>query len=223
MTVTTKNINVALVDDHKLFRKGLAELIRDFPGYSVLYDFDSGWDLQKAFTREPLPDIVLLDVNMPEMSGFELALWLKDAYPQIRILALSMNGHEGSIIRMIKAGARGYILKDADPLELKQALDHLVHKGYYHSELVSATLMHNLQGNDEQGNAEQLTEKETRFLALACSELTYKEIADRMNLAPKTIDGYRESLFAKLSVKSRVGLVLYAIKHQLINGYEHYH
>lgn len=214
-----KNIKVALVDDHRLFRKGLAELIHNFPGYAVMYDFDSGWELQQTLTTQALPDIVLLDINMPDMSGFEVALWLKESFPRIKVMALSMYGHEISIIRMIKAGARGYILKDADPAELKMSLDHIVQKGFFHSELVSSTLIHNLQGNPEQVQAGQLTEKEARFLELACSELTYKEIADRMSLAPRTIDGYRESLFEKLNVKSRVGLVLYAIKHQLISGY----
>ena len=216
MAVNNKTVKVALVDDHKLFRKGLAELINDFPGYTVMDDFDSGWELQRKLAEEAVPDIVLLDVNMPYMSGSEVALWLKEFYPQVKVLALSMNGNEMSILRMIKAGARGYILKDADPAELKIALDHVATKGYFHSELVSTALMQSLQNNPNQEQALQLNEKEIKFLELACSELTYKEIADKMNLAPRTIDGYRESLFAKLNVKSRVGLVLYAIRNELI-------
>ena len=223
MTTTTKTTQVALVDDHRLFRKGLAELIGDFPGYSVLYDFDNGWELQKTLAKGELPDIVLLDINMPEMNGFEVALWLKETYPQIKVMALSMNGHESSIIRVIKAGARGYILKDTDPAELKLALDQLVLKGYFHTELVSTTLFHNLHSQHEQASSEQLSEKELRFLELVCSELTYKEIADKMHLAPKTIDGYRESLFQKLNVRSRIGLVLYAIKRGLISDFQSFH
>lgn len=219
MAVNNKNVKVALVDDHKLFRKGLAELINDFPGYSVVDDFDNGWELQQKLSEATVPDIVLLDVNMPEMSGYEVALWLKECYPQIRILALSMNGNEMSILRMIRAGARGYILKDIDPAELKMSLDHVVTKGYFHSELVSTALIQNLQTDPKQEQMQQLNERELKFLELACSELTYKEIAVKMNLAPKTIDGYRESLFEKLQVRSRVGLVLYAIRNQLISGH----
>ena len=216
MVINNKNVKVALVDDHKLFRKGLAELINDFPGYMVMDDFDNGWELQRKLADAAVPDIVLLDVNMPEMSGFEVALWLKEFYPQVKILALSMNGNEMSILRMIKAGARGYVLKDADPAELKMALDHIATKGYFHSELVSTTLMQSLQNDPNQEQIQQLNEKEIKFLELTCSELTYKEIADKMNLSPKTIDGYRESLFQKLHVKSRVGLVLFAIRNELI-------
>lgn len=217
MTNAVRNspTQVVLIDDHTLFRKGLAELINSFPGYRVSGDYDHGLDFQKKLTEGILPDIALLDINMPEMGGYETASWLKEFYPQIRIMALSMNGHEQSILRMIQAGARGYILKDADPSELNLALDQLVHKGCYHSELVSTTLLNNCQ---QQGPG-NLSEKEIHFLELACSELTYKEIADQMHLAPRTIDGYREALFEKLQVRSRVGLVLYAIKNGLVTGY----
>lgn len=218
-----RNTKVTLVDDHKLFRKGLAELINDFPGYTVIGDFDNGKALQRTLGSTEHPDIALLDINMPEMGGYETALWLKECHPQIKILALSMNGNESSILRMVQAGARGYILKDADPSELQLALDSIVHKGYFHSELVSTTLMNNFQHHPDDQAASDLNEKEMKFLELACSELTYKEIADKMNLAPRTIDGYRESLFEKLNVKSRVGLVLYAIKNKMVPGFDSIH
>lgn len=206
---------VALVDDHKLFRRGLAELINDFHGYSVIYDLDNGKELQETLEKGITPDVVLLDINLPSMNGYQIAGWLQENYPHIRVMAVSMDNKEQSILRMIKAGARGYILKDADPEELKSALDAVVNKGYFHSELVSASFFNNLQKNGE--SAHNLNSKEIEFLALACSDLTYKEIADKMNLAPRTIDGYREALFQKLNVKSRVGLAIYAIKNNLIN------
>lgn len=213
-------IKVILVDDHKLFRKGLAELINDFPGYTVTGDYDNGMELQHKFDGNNDADIALLDINMPEMGGHETAIWLKEFYPRVKILALSMNGNERSILRMVKAGARGYILKDADPAELKVALDSIIQKGYFHSELVSTTLLNNFQNHQENSQSQILNEKELTFLELACSELTYKEIADKMNLAPRTIDGYREALFQKLNVKSRVGMVLYAIKNNLAPDFD---
>jgi len=212
-----KIIKVALVDDHKLFRKGLAELINNFPGYIVSGDFEDGSELKKGLGINNDPDIILLDINMPELTGYEIAAWLKEVHPQIKVLALSMNGNETSILRMVKAGARGYILKDVDPSELKLALDLVIHKGYYHSELFSTTLVNNYRANFDSSNSSNLNDKEIKFLELACSELTYKEIADRMNLSPRTIDGYRESLFEKLNIKSRVGLVMFAIKNNIVS------
>ena len=128
-----------------------------------------------------------------------------------------MYDDEKSIIRMIKAGARGYVLKDADPAELRKAFDDVVAKGYYYSDLVSGVLVQSLH-YDDAGNQKKIiiNDRETEFLKLACTELTYKEIADRMCLAPRTIDGYREALFEKLKVKSRVGLVVYAIRNGFV-------
>lgn len=213
--VQTGNTKIVLVDDHKLFRKGLAELINAIPGYGVVADLNSGVELQNAMNKGIDPQLALLDINIPVMDGFKIAAWLKDSYPSVRVLAVSMDNNEQSILRMIKAGARGYILKDADPDELKNALDAVVNKGYYHSELVSASFF-NSAHNESHTKEIAPSNKELEFLELACSDLTYKEIADRMNLAPRTIDGYREALFQKLNVKSRVGLAIYAIKNNLI-------
>ncbi|MBA4145540.1 MAG: DNA-binding response regulator [Cytophaga sp.] len=205
-----KRVRICLVDDHKLLRKGMVELIDNLPGYMVVGDVDNGKILMNLLASMELPDIILLDINMPEMNGFETAVWLTKEFPQIKILALSMYDDERSIIRMIKSGAKGYVLKDADPRELKRAFDDLISRGYYHSDLVSNLLVSSL--NTGPATAEPLlNERELIFLKLACTEMTYKEIADKMNLSPRTIDGYREALFEKLRVKSRVGLVIYAL------------
>jgi len=208
---------VALVDDHKLFRKGVAELINNFSGFQVIWEANNGLEFIQQLKTSNAPDIVLLDINMPEMDGYETAIWIKQERPQIKVLALSMYDDEDAIIKMLRYGARGYILKDAEPQELKTALHELVKKGYYYSELVTGTLLHSIHKEAEDINkhnpdAVKLNDRETEFLKLACSELTYKEIADKMCLAPRTIDGYREALFEKLHVKNRIGLVLYALK-----------
>lgn len=210
-------INICLVDDHKLLRKGIVELIDGFQGYHVTGEYNNGKELVARIKSVDIPDIVLLDINMPEMDGYETASWLHQQYPQVRVIALSMYDDEKSVIRMIKAGARGYVLKDADPGELRKAFDDVMSKGYYYSDLVSGVLIHSLHSESEP-NQKRVTinERETEFLKLACTELTYKEIADRMYLAPRTIDGYREALFEKLNVKSRVGLVMYAIRNGII-------
>ena len=211
--MSERKIKVCLVDDHKLLRKGMVELIDGFNEYQVIGECNNGKEFVSLLKSIESPDIVLLDINMPEMDGHETAIWLNKEYPLIKVIALSMYDDEKSIIRMIKAGARGYVLKDAEPAELRKAFDQVVSKGYYYSDLVSGVLVQSLH-HDEPGNQKKISinDRETEFLKLACTELTYKEIADRMCLAPRTIDGYREALFEKLNVKSRVGLVMYAVK-----------
>lgn len=203
-----------VVDDHKLFSAALADLINKSGRYQVLYTAENGGELADYF-RYPknIPDIVLLDINMPVMNGAATANWLRKNYPEIKTMGLSMNNDESSIVSMFRNGAKGYLLKDAGPEELFAALDMLCEKGFYHSEFVSGKLLNAAIKENEQV---KLTDRETIFLHHACSELTYKEIADKMNISMRTVDGYREALFEKLHVKSRVGLVLYAITQKLV-------
>jgi len=216
---TTNKIKVALADDHVLLRNGLAGLINSFDDYTVIFEADNGTDFQKKIQKGNEPELVLMDINMPGMDGFATAEWLRQNYPLTKVLALSMYDNENSIIRMFKAGAKGYILKDSEPAELKAALDSIMQKGYYYSELVTGKLIHSINQSNENANGNktsQLNDRETEFLKLAATELTYKEIAEKMNLSPRTIDGYRDALFEKLELKSRVGLVLYAIKNGIV-------
>jgi two-component system, NarL family, invasion response regulator UvrY len=218
--MASKNkIQVSLVDDHVLLRNGLASLISSFEEYEVLFEADNGIQLQQKFNHAGLPDLVLMDINMPEMDGFATAQWLKQTFPLIKVIALSMYDNESSIIKMLKAGAKGYILKDSEPAELKRALDAVMTKGYYYSELVTGKLIHTINKMDEAEeikSSAQLTGREVEFIKLACTEMTYKEIADKMFLSPRTIDGYRDDLFEKLNIKTRVGLVMYAIKNGIV-------
>jgi two-component system, NarL family, invasion response regulator UvrY len=225
LTIMLKtNASVAIVDDHMLLRKELANLIRGLETYAVFFEANNGKDFIKQLQPRYLPDIVLLDINMPEMDGYETALWLKRNYPGIKIVALSMYDNEHSIIRMMKNGAKGYILKDIDPMEFRSALNSLIGKGFYYSELITSKLIHAVSKLDDAGEAVKspslLNVREREFLKLVCTEMTYKEIAEKMFLSARTIDGYRDALFEKLNVKSRVGLVLYAIKHNIVNVYE---
>lgn len=200
--------NIALVDDHVLMRKGLANLIQDLE-HQVLFEADNGKDFLDKLKASPSPDLVLMDINMPQMDGYETALEVKENYPDVKVLALSMYDDDLAIIKMLRNGARGYVLKDCDPKELKSAIKAVLEKGFYYSELVSGYLIRTINNNDE---ISRLNAKEIEFLKLCCTEMTYKEIADKMCLSPRTIDGYRDNLFEKLHTKSRVGLVIFAIK-----------
>ncbi|MDP4247860.1 MAG: response regulator transcription factor [Bacteroidota bacterium] len=213
MAATSKKIQVGIVDDHNLLRKALAKLISSFENYAVLFEGDSGKELKARITQSVIPDIVLLDVNMPDMDGYETVRWLNKNYPQVKVLALSMFSDETTIIRMLRLGAKGYILKNIEPEELKEALDSIMKKDFYLSEYISGKIISGLHkdlGNPDEQVA--LSDKEKEFLRLVCSELTYKDIADKMYISHRTVDNYRNVLFEKLKVKSRVGLVMYAIK-----------
>lgn len=216
----TNPFTVALADDHVLLRNGLASLINGFEGYSVLFEANNGQQLIDKIQKDNPPDLVLLDINMPVKDGFETASWLKQHYPLMKVLALSMYDNEPSIIKMMRNGAKGYLLKDTEPKEFKLALDAVMQKGFYYSEMVTGRLIHAVNNMDDSpqqpSSFTKLNERETEFLKLACTEMTYKEIADKMNLSPRTIDGYRDALFEKLNIKTRVGLVMYAIKNGIV-------
>ena len=219
MAKSTKKILVGIADDHSLLRNALANLINTFDNYTILFQADNGKDLRNRILMHQVPEVVLLDVNMPEMDGFETTQWLHKNYPHIKVLALSMLSDEKTIIRMFRLGAKGYLLKNAEPAELKEALDSLMAKNVYVSDYVSGKLVSGLQDAElEPGEKEVvLNEKEREFLRWVCTELSYKEIAGNMHISPRTADDYRQSLFAKLKVHSRVGLVMYAIKQGIVS------
>jgi DNA-binding NarL/FixJ family response regulator len=210
---------IALVDDHVLLRRALSNLVRNL-GHEVVLEADNGVKFIRSLDPLRLPQIVLLDINMPEMDGYKTATWLKETYPEIKVLALSMYDHENAVISMLKCGARGYILKDSEPSVLQEAIDAVLRKGFYHSEFFNDKLAKSgvdpLGPLPDIGKTVPLTAKETEFLRQVCTELTYKEIAAKMDLSPRTVDSYRDILFEKLDIKSRVGLVLYAIRHGIV-------
>lgn len=217
MAVVNTKIQVAVADDHSLLRQALAKLINSFENFSVLFEANNGNEIKQKLGKHIIPDIVLLDVNMPDMDGYETAQWLHNNYPQVKVLALSMFSDENIIIRMLKLGAKGYILKNAEPEELKEALNSVLEKDFYLSEYISGKIVSGLNKDlDRPDSRVTLTEKEKELLRWICSEMTYKDIAAKMFVSPRTLDDYRNNLFEKLKVKTRVGLVLYAIRNHLV-------
>jgi two-component system, NarL family, invasion response regulator UvrY len=207
-------IRLAIADDHNLVRKGLMQML-EADGFNVVADAENGRELIDKIANRKV-DLVLMDIQMPVMNGAETTEWLRDNMPEVKVLALSMFDDDLSVIRIIKSGARGCVLKDAQPGELYRAIAAVVEKGFYYTEMVAGKLMDAMsQPEKPQPNAIQMNDRELAFLQLACSELSYKEIADKMFLSPRTIDGYREALFERLGAKSRIGLVLYAIRHEI--------
>jgi two-component system invasion response regulator UvrY len=212
-------ITVAMVDDHKLLRNGLSSFIRNNPDFEVLFEADNGIDLQQKIKQHPLPNVILMDINMPLMDGYSTTQWLFQNYKEVKVIALSMYDSEECIIRMLRCGAKGYILKDAEPSELLRAMDEVHRHGFYYSPMVAHHLIHiinNTETDPKQVPAKLLSERELELLHFMASEMTYKEIADKMFLSPKTVEGYREKICEKLQVKTRVGLVMYAIRNGIV-------
>lgn len=209
---------IAIADDHQLLAQALSDLIQKFEGYDVLYVAENGRDLIERFPTQGIPDILLLDIHMPEMDGFETAAYLQKHHPDLKILTLSMMDRDEHVARMIRYGVRGYLLKGSRPSELRQALDDIRTKGFYYSEFLTRHLLQSIQEAKIMVNpvSTQLNERELNFLKLACSDLTYAEIADLMCVSVRTVDGYRESLFQKFRVKSRVGMVMEALRQGII-------
>ena len=209
--------SIAIADDHTLIADALAEIIESFAKYKVLYTASNGKMLMDKFkVAKNIPDIVLLDINMPEMDGFETAQWLVEKHPAVLILALSMHEDEQTLIKMIKCGARGYLLKNVHRTELEKALEALVSKGFYYPDWATSKILHNIQDENSPASTGKLSDREIEFLNYAATELTYKEIGEKMFCSPRTVESYRDALFEKLNLKTRVGLVVYAIKNDII-------
>ena len=209
----TDTIQIVLVDDHRLFRSGLVSLIGSLGNYQILFEAGNGEELIRKISPHLKPDIILLDINMPVMGGIETAQWLRSNYPDVCIIVLSMYEDAEKVLAMVKLGVKGYLLKDAEPEEFKQALQKVARGELYYPDFVTRHMVNSFNRNVDEI---KLNSRELEFLRLSGTELTYKEIADHMFVSARTIDGYRDVLFEKLQIKSRVGLVLYAIKNNLI-------
>jgi DNA-binding NarL/FixJ family response regulator len=208
---------IGMVDDHQLFLKSLSLMVESFNQFEVVVEALNGKDLQEKLNgKNQVPDMMLIDVNMPVMDGIETATLLNEKYPAMKLIALSMNDKDQSLIKMFKAGCCAYLLKDIHPTELEKALNQIKENGYYNADMGNVNFRRLLMKAGEKPEV-TLTDRELQFLKLACSDFTYKKIADEMNLSERTIDGYRESLFEKFHVQSRVGLVLEALRKEFVS------
>ena len=211
-------IKIAIVDDHKLVSKALENMISFNPNFEVMMTCYNGQDfIDELKAMKKHPDVVLMDINMPIKNGIETTAELSRKFPDLKVIALTMEDNESTIIRMLTAGAKGYLLKDMSPDILFDAINIVHEKGIFYTDLVTQSLLKIKSEEKIMGEInETLKDREMEFIKLACSELTYKDIAEEMCLSPRTIDGYRDSVFVKLNVKTRVGIVLFAIKHNII-------
>lgn len=212
-----ETVKVAIVDDHKLVSKALENMISLNPNFQVTMNCFNGQDFIDELEKvKTYPDVVLMDINMPIKNGIETTAEISRKFPNLKVIALTMEDNEGTIIKMMKAGAKGYLLKDMSPDILFNAINIVHEKGIFYTDMVTQSLLKiKTEEKFMKELDETLKDRELEFIKLACSELTYREIADQMFVSPRTIDGYRDSIFLKLNVRTRVGIVLFAIKHNL--------
>lgn len=205
------NIRIAIADDHAIFRQGIITIAKKY-GFQVVAEGDNGQELldEIAILPQP-PDVCILDINMPLMNGYTTLEAIRQRWPAVRVLALSMHEGELPIIRMLSGGANGYLPKDCSPRELKKAIETVVAEGFYHSELVDAHLLRAAEGGGLP-QVPRITEKEQTFLSWCCRDMSYKEIAEQMGISPRTAESYAEILCGKLGVRSRIGLVIAAMQ-----------
>jgi DNA-binding NarL/FixJ family response regulator len=210
-------IRIAIVDDHKIFRQGVKSVLQPVKEFEVVLEVNNGQDLLNQFP-EVLPDVVLMDIKMAGMDGIATTRLLMQTHVQAKVIGLSVFDQEIYISSMFEAGAKGYLLKDAEPEEIVYAINK-VHEGDYHfkgrlSNILYEKLFHQLNKTDEQITLPLavLSPAEVDILKLICAEQTNKEISDKLNISVKTVENYRNKLLSKTGSKNVVGLVTFAIK-----------
>jgi len=215
------NINVAIADDQTLFRKGMAALIGSFAQMTMLFEAENGRELLELCEKaEVKPDIIVLDLSMPELNGLETLKILKEKYADIRVVILTVHEAENFILATIQAGANGYLAKNAEPEEVELALREVFKNDFYFTmpmlEIMRKGVVRKAQSlNLDQEN--KLTTRETEVLQLICKQLSSSEIAERLFLSNRTVEGHRNNLLLKTGSRNTAGLVLYALKHRLID------
>jgi two-component system invasion response regulator UvrY len=212
-------LSIMLVDDHTIVRNGLKSLIQVLGNYKITHEFENGWEFIKAIPQLPEADLVIMDMNMPEMNGLETMRWLKAHKPTMRVLMLTLSTDEQAIVELFRYGVRGYLPKNCTAAALKKAIDDTVNTGYYHNEILQNALAAGTGKTlDDKTILERITDRELLFIKLICDEreYTYDQIKEIMGVHRRTVDGYREALFDKFSIKSKTGVVLFAIKHGLV-------
>jgi DNA-binding NarL/FixJ family response regulator len=216
-----KPINLAIADDHKIFRNGLKATLEDCPDFKLLIEASNGKELIGQLATHT-PDVILMDIKMPEMDGMQTTTHIHQHFKQIKVLALSMHNEDKYIVDMMKAGASGYLLKNAEPEEIIEAISTVHNKGFYFNEHLSVTLIKQLVGPGSYADAPgqqqvDLNDREIEVLRLVCQEHSNQEIADKIFLSVRTVEGYRARLFEKTGSKNLVGLVIFAIKKGIIS------
>ena len=214
-----KKIRLAIADDHALFRKSLIHFLGQESGFEILFEAGDGSDLLDRLELTQ-PDIILMDINMPRMNGFEATELIRKKHPAIRIIAISMHEEESYILRMLELGAKAYILKSMPPGEVTRAIFSVSRNNYYFNDVVSATLLQRLinrEGMVREKGAAMLSGREMQVLRLIRQQFTTFEIAEQLRLSSRTVESYRKSLITKTGARNIVGVIVYAFKEGILS------
>ncbi|UYQ95158.1 response regulator transcription factor [Chitinophaga horti] len=214
-------IKVAIADDHKIFRSGVINTLTPYENINVVFEAEDGEHLLDIMTRQ-LPDVILMDLKMPKLDGIAATVQVKEKYPDVKVIILTMYEDDNFIVHLVENGANAYLLKNSEPEEIYEAICTTFEKGFYFNENVNLALLKKVLHKNKQQfkptfkNEIQLNERELEVLKMICSELTTQEISEKIFLSPRTVEGIRQKLLEKINVKNTVGLVLYAFRNGLI-------
>lgn len=214
-------IRVMIADDHRLFRTGLVAVLKEMKGIKVINEAENGKELLAKLIHER-PDVILMDIKMPEMDGIEATEIVIAKYPDIKVIMLTMHDDEQFITHMVDLGAHGYLLKNSDVRELELAINKVMKQGYYFNDKVAEVLLTNLIGKKsklmiKEKHELSFSKREHEVLQLICEGFTNSEIAEKLFLSTRTVEGYRYKLCDKVGVKNTAGLVRFAIKNGLVD------
>jgi DNA-binding NarL/FixJ family response regulator len=211
-------IKIALVDDHTLFRSGMRALLAGFDHMEVIIEAGNGQEFLDQL-QDVQPDVVLMDLEMPVLDGMETVKILKEKYPEVKAIIVSMHNEEKFIVHLMESGARGYLLKNANPEDIESAIRSVAETGYYFSEMVSRLMLHGLVKKENLKpsfkNTEELTGREIEVLKLICKEHTTPEVAEILFISPRTVEGHRNNIMEKTGARNIAGIVVYAMKNGL--------
>jgi DNA-binding NarL/FixJ family response regulator len=214
-------IKVAIADDHKIFRSGVINTLTPYANINVIFEAEDGEHLLEIMQGQ-VPDVILMDLKMPKMDGIQATIKVREKYPQVKVIILTMYEDDNFIVHLVENGANAYLLKNAEPEEIYEAICTTFDKGFYFNENVNLALLKKVLHKNKQQfkptfkNEVQLSDRELEVLKLICNEFTTQEISEQIFLSPRTVEGLRQKLLEKLNVKNTVGLVLYAFRNGLI-------
>lgn len=218
--MTPETINVAIADDHKIFRKGVILSLKSFHNIKFIFEAENGEELIKGVEKEQ-PDVILMDLRMPVKDGIETTKYITKHFPKIRVLILTMYEDERFVGHLMDSGANGYLLKSTDAAEIKQAIMDVMETGFYLNNFVNRVLIKKNYAkqkfNPNLNSQVVISDREKEVLSLVCMEFTASEIAQKMDISARTVESIKDRLMERFGVKNSVGLVFFAMKNSLID------